>query len=76
MARTAKLFKNGRSQAVRLPREFRFPGKEVFIERRGVEVVLRPKKVDWEEFFSRPSLFPADFLVKRKQPRLQRRKIF
>lgn len=38
----AKLFANGRSQAVRLPKEFRMPGTEVFIERRGDEVVLRP----------------------------------
>ena len=38
----AKLFANGRSQAVRLPKEFRFPGAEVYIERRGEEVVLRP----------------------------------
>ncbi len=38
----AKLFMNGRSQAVRLPKEFRMPGKEVSIERRGDEVVLRP----------------------------------
>jgi len=40
--KTAKLFANGRSQAVRLPKEFRMPGTEVFIERRGEEVVLRP----------------------------------
>lgn len=38
----AKLFMNGRSQAVRLPKEFRMPGDEVLIERRGDEVVLRP----------------------------------
>ncbi len=38
----AKLFANGRSQAVRLPKEFRMPGTEVYIERRGQEVVLRP----------------------------------
>lgn len=38
----AKLFANGRSQAVRLPKEFRFAGAEVYIERRGEEVVLRP----------------------------------
>jgi antitoxin VapB len=38
----AKLFANGRSQAVRLPKEFRFPGTEVYIERHGEEVVLRP----------------------------------
>jgi hypothetical protein len=36
----AKLFMNGRSQAVRLPKEFRMPGTEVYIERRGDEIVL------------------------------------
>lgn len=40
---TAKLFKHGGSQAVRLPKAFRFPGTEVIITRRGGDVVLRPK---------------------------------
>jgi antitoxin VapB len=40
---TAKLFQHGGSQAVRLPKEFRFEGTEVEIERRGEEVVLRPR---------------------------------
>ena len=41
---TAKLFRNGRSQAVRLPREFRFEGDEVNIRRVGKRVILEPKK--------------------------------
>ena len=41
---TAKLFKHGGSQAVRLPKAFRFEGSEVIIEKRGDEVVLRPSK--------------------------------
>jgi antitoxin VapB len=41
---TAKIFRHGGSQAVRLPKEFRFEGKEVSIERRGDEVVLKPKR--------------------------------
>ncbi len=40
--KTAKLFKHGGSQAVRLPKAFRFPGNEVVVEKRGEEVVLRP----------------------------------
>jgi antitoxin VapB len=76
VARTAKLFKNGRSQAVRLPKEFRFPGSQVYIEKRGDEVVLRPRKrMDWKRFFSVPSPFPSDFLVDRKQPKLQKRRL-
>lgn len=43
MTATAKLFKHGGSQAVRLPKAFRFEGDEVEIEKRGEEVVLRPK---------------------------------
>jgi antitoxin VapB len=41
---TAKIFRHGGSQAVRLPKEFRFEGTEVSIERRGDEVVLKPKR--------------------------------
>ncbi len=49
---TAKLFRNGRSQAVRLPKEFRFSGTEVSIHREGESVVLQPiKKRDWPEGF-------------------------
>ncbi len=77
MARTAKLFQNGRSQAVRLPKDFRLPGKEVYIERRGSLVILRPMaKVDWEEFFARPSPFPADFLARRRDKKPQKRRVF
>ncbi|MGQ0677404.1 MAG: antitoxin [Rhodospirillales bacterium] len=47
---TAKLFKSGRSQAVRLPREFRFKGKEVRIRRYGMGVLLEPVKPDMKEW--------------------------
>jgi len=77
VARTAKLFKNGRSQAVRLPKDFRLPGSEVYIEKRGSVVILRPKgKADWDEFFSRPSPFPASFLARRKDRKPQKRRMF
>ena len=65
MAQTAKLFMNGRSQAVRLPAEFRFPGREVFIEKRGEAVILRPRPEGWDDFFARASQVPADFLADR-----------
>lgn len=42
MSTTAKIFRNGRSQAVRLPKEFRFEGEEVKIRRRGSQVILEP----------------------------------
>jgi antitoxin VapB len=65
MAQTAKLFMNGRSQAVRLPAQFRFSGREVFIEREGDAVILRPKPAGWDDFFARPSEVPADYLADR-----------
>lgn len=45
--RKAKLFWSGRSQAVRLPKEYRFPGEEVRIRRHGSAVVLEPLADDW-----------------------------
>ncbi|MBK6998446.1 MAG: AbrB/MazE/SpoVT family DNA-binding domain-containing protein [Rhodoferax sp.] len=52
-ASTAKVFTTGRSQAVRLPKEFRFDTKEVYIERQGNAVVLRPKDDDPEAWVAR-----------------------
>jgi antitoxin VapB len=65
MAKTAKLFMNGRSQAVRLPREFRFPGKEVGIRQipETGEVVLSPHPstepaLSFDEWFARFDAIP------------------
>jgi antitoxin VapB len=66
--KTAKLFKNGESQAVRLPKEFRFPGKEVFIKRIGSAVVLLPKARSWETLIESLAKFPPDFMETRGQP--------
>jgi antitoxin VapB len=65
--RTAKVFMTGRSQAVRIPAEFRFDGKEVFIrkdEKTG-EVILSRKPVDWDELFAKLDAagVPDDFLT-------------
>ena len=68
MAQTAKLFMNGRSQAVRLPAEFRFKGREVLIEKKGDTVIIRPKPAGWDEFFAMRSEIPADFLEDRQDP--------
>lgn len=65
MPKTAKLFMNGQSQAVRLPAEFRFLGREVFIEKQGDKVILRPKPIGWDDFFAGPSEVPDDFLAER-----------
>lgn len=69
MPSTAKLFTTGRSQAVRLPMEFRFQGTEVFIRRNPAgEVVLSPKPTSWQEFFELADRtdIPADFMIYRE----------
>jgi len=67
MPQTAKIFMNGRSQAVRLPAEFRFSVREVFIERQGDgALIIRPKPLGWDDFFDRPSQVPEDFMAERK----------
>lgn len=66
--KTAKLFKNGESQAVRLPKEFRFRGKEVFIKRIGSAVVLLPKANSWATLIESLAKFPSDFMETRGQP--------
>jgi antitoxin VapB len=76
MSRTARLFMNGRSQAVRLPAEFRFDGTEVYIEREGDRVILRRKPSGWDDFFARPSRVPDDFLADRGDSPAQRRPLF
>ena len=63
--RVAKLFKNGRSQAIRLPKEFRFDGEEVFIWKENDRVVLSPKPKSWEAFFEEAPLPSDDFMEAR-----------
>jgi len=54
MQRTAKIFLNNRSQAVRLPKEFQFETREVFIRKQGDEVILSPRPTDWSALLSGP----------------------
>lgn len=71
--RTAKLFKNGESQAVRLPKEFRFPGGQVFIKRVGAAVVLLPENGGWDVALDALGEFSPDFMAEREQPPTQER---
>ena len=48
---TAKLFRNGQSQAVRIPKEFRFEGTEVFIKKIGNAILLVPYRESWQTLF-------------------------
>lgn len=66
--KTAKLFANGRSQAVRLPQEFRFEGESVQICRFGSAVVLLPISTGWESLFEALDEFTEDFPAERNQP--------
>ena len=70
---TAKLFQNGQSQAVRLPKKYRFHGDKVFIKRVGNAVVLLPYKESWSTLFDSLEQFSDDFMSDRQQPELQER---
>ena len=61
----AKIFMNGRSQAVRLPKEFRFDTDEVYISKQGENIVLSARKPTWDEFFDSDSPFDDEFLRDR-----------
>jgi len=80
MLATAKLFTTGGSQAVRLPLEFRFPGREVFIRRDpdSGEVVLSAKPVSWQEFFELADRteIPPDFMANREDTPAPDRELF
>jgi antitoxin VapB len=71
---TARVFKTGRSQAVRLPKEFRFLDDEVGINKVGDLVVLFPRKKGWEVLARSLELFSADFLADRHQPQKPERR--
>lgn len=71
--KTAKLFQNGQSQAVRLPKEFRFEGDEVIIKRSGNTVVLIPTNHSWDVLAESLNKFSDDFMATRVQPEQQNR---
>jgi len=70
--KTAKIFKHGNSQAVRLPKEFRFDADEVLVKRSSGGVLLLPKKVTYDHIMTVVGRFKGR--VARRQPRDQRRK--
>ena len=59
---TARLFLNGRSQAVRLPKEFQFSGENVYIKKIGGAVILFPVEKEWEVFLHGLNSFSDDFM--------------
>ena len=80
MPRTAKLFHNGRSQAVRLPSEYRFQGSEVFIRRDPAsgDVILSRRPESWQDFFELADTIevPERFMAERGDRPAQKRKLF
>ena len=62
MQRTAKIFVNNRGQAVRLPKEFQFHSKEVFIRKVGDEVILSPRPVDWSSYLATGPVASLEFM--------------
>jgi len=71
--KTAKLFRNGQSQAVRLPKEFRFEGDEVQITKLGNGVLLMPAGHSWDVLFESLGKFADDFMEDRAQPAVEDR---
>ena len=67
MNHRAKIFMNGRSQAVRLPKDFRFDCDEVFVRRQGDDIILSPGKRTWDDFFDQESAFDKEFMSDREQ---------
>jgi len=74
--KTAKLFRNGQSQAVRLPKEFRFEEDHVYIRRSGNAVLLIPARGSWDSLVASLGKFSDDFLADRGEPPLQTRRGF
>jgi antitoxin VapB len=71
---TAKLFWSGRSQAVRLPKDFRFSGEEVRIRRHGNSVILEPLSDDWSWLDEVVGKLDDDFIqAVNEQPKQQKR---
>lgn len=67
--KTAKVFKSGNSQAVRIPKEFHLEGEEVEIRRQGGSLILRPRKESWAALIDSLKKFTDDFMKEeRRQP--------
>ena len=72
--KTAKVFKSGNSQAVRIPKEFHLEGEEVEIRRKGGSLILRSKKQSWAALIDSLKKFTDDFMEDgRRQPPAQDR---
>jgi antitoxin VapB len=73
MESKAKVFYTNRSQAVRLPKEFKFSVKEVYVHREGEKLILSPRPLNWEKYLSDGPVAPSDFMVGVEDLPLQQR---
>jgi antitoxin VapB len=71
--KVAKVFQSGGSQAVRLPKECRFEGKEVHYKKIGPALILLPTQGSWEILFQACREFAPEFMSVRRQPKLEKR---
>ena len=71
--KVAKIFENGRSQAVRLPKEYRFNVNEVNVNRVGDIIMLIPKKSKWNSLIESLDMFTDDFMGFRNQGNVEKR---
>ncbi len=72
----AKIFINGRSQAVRLPKEYRLEGSEVYVKKVDDVVILIPKDSAWKALETSVNYFSDDFMSERNHPEIEKRKDF
>lgn len=72
---TAKVFENGRSQAVRLPKEYRFSDDEVLVNKVGDIIMLIPKSDKWSGFLDSLDMFSDDFMDKGRDMQEQEREM-
>lgn len=76
MRRTAKIFMTNRSQAVRLPKEFQFDTKEVYIRKEGNDVILSPRPTDWGTYFESRIVASPEFMQNVEDLPLQERELW
>ena len=70
---TAKVFMSGNSQAIRLPKEYRVEGNEVFVKKTSEGILLIPKSSLWEVMWEGLQEFSEEFILVRSQPEPQNR---
>lgn len=74
MPRTARIFMNNRSQAVRLPKDFQFRTEVVYIRKQGDDVILSPRPSDWSDYLRSEAVASPEFMEDVEDLPLQERR--